>query len=298
MKGSETRFIERGTHYEFVSGNKLSVYETNTPCKNVKFYFNRYVITLMMVGHKTVKSENVHIEFYPGMIFIPEKGVEQEVTIANASLSNPTKCLVLDMAPEFLESFYEELLLEPNGFFRTKNSSISNTYNHICLNDGANIECFQRLFKSVQSSTSDQNNIIHTLMLKELLSRLFQTEAGKLLKENFKNRIKDKKVASTVHYIKTNLNNKITIDDLVAISGVGKTNLFTRFKTSIGITPVSYIMKERIELSKKLIDKSEDLRSVAFQSGFNTYEHFCNSFKKIEGMSPSSYKKSNVIWSL
>lgn len=298
MITSGTRFIERGTHYEFVSGNKLSVYETNTPCENVEFYFNRYVITLMMVGHKTVKSENVHIEFYPGMIFIPEKGVVQKVAIANASLSNPTKCLVLDVAPEFLESFYEELLHEPNGFFPNKDSSISHTNNHICLNDEASIECFQRLFKSVQASTSERNNIIHTLMLKEFLSRLFQTEAGKLLKENFNNRIKDKKVASSIHYIKTNLSNKITIDDLAAIAGVGKTNLFNRFKTSIGVTPVNYIMKERIDLSKKLIEKSDNLRSVAFQSGFNTYEHFCNSFKKIEGMSPSAYRKSNLVWSL
>lgn len=295
MINSKARFVERGTHYEFVLGNKLSVYETNMPCKDVEFYFNRYVITLMMVGHKTVKSENVQIEFYPGMIFIPEKGVVQKIDITNASLSNPTKCLVLDVAPEFLETFYEELLHGHYGFFLNQDALMPKSANYSCVNDEASIESFQRLYKSVKETTSERDDIIHAIMLKELLSRLFLTEVGFLLKDNFQNRIKDKEVAAAVDYIKTNLTNKITIDDLVDISCIGKTNLFARFKNSIGITPVSYIMKERIDLAKKLIKKTDDLQSVAFQSGFNSYEHFCNSFKTIEGISPSGFRKNNII---
>lgn len=294
MINSRAIFVERGTHYEFVLGNKLSVYETNTPCKDVEFYFNRYVITLMMEGHKTVKSEKVQLEFYPGMIFIPEKGVVLKIDITNASFSNPTKCLVLDVAPEFLETFYEELLHGYYGFLLNQDALMPKSANYSCVNDEASIESFQRLYKSVKETTSERDDIIHAVMLKELLSRLFLTEMGYLLKDNFQNRIKDKEVAAAVDYIKTNLTNKITIDDLVDISCIGKTNLFARFKHSIGITPVSYIMKERIDLAKKLIEKTDDLQSVAFQSGFNSYEHFCNSFKKIEGISPSIYRKNNL----
>ena len=74
-------------------------------------------------------------------------------------------------------------------------------------------------------------------------------------------------------------------------SGIGKTNFFKRFNDSLNMSPVSYIMKERIELSKKIILDSDSLQTTAYQSGFNTYEHFYKSFKKFEGITPMNFKK-------
>ncbi|WP_055447879.1 AraC family transcriptional regulator [Lacinutrix mariniflava] len=282
-------FIERSTEYKFNNG-LLTIYETNSPCKDILFTFDKYMITIMLSGHKTVISENIKVEFFPGMVFIPEKNIVQTVEISNASFSNPTKCLVLDVDPKFIENLVLELM-ENEDWKTNFEYTLNEKHSHFISNDTNTIESFERFYKYLKAGNSGLNSIINNAILRELILRVLQTEAGALLIKNVKNNIKDKNIEKTISYIKTNLRNKITIDDLVAISGFGKTKLFNRFKDTFGITPVNYIMKERIKYSIKIIKSIDSLQSVAYQSGFNTYEHFCKSFKKIEGLSPMAYKK-------
>ena len=289
MKAERKIFIEKSTEYKFDNG-LLTIYETNSPCKDILFTFEKYMITIMLSGHKTVTSDNVKVEFFPGMVFIPEKNTVQNVEISNASFSNPTKCLVLDVEPKFIESLVLELM-EDEDWKANFEYTLNEKHSHFISNDSNTIESFERFYKYLKADNTGLNSRINKAILRELVLRVLQTEAGALLVENVKSKIKDRNLEKTISYIKTNLRNKITINDLVGISGFGKTKLFNRFKDTFGVTPVNYIMKERIKYSIKIIKSIDSLQSVAYQSGFNTYEHFCKSFKKIEGLSPMTYKK-------
>ena len=103
-------FIERGTAYPCRVG-KLMMYETNISCRNVKFFFEDFVLTLMLAGHKTITTDHLKFEFFPGTFFIPERRTINNVSIPNASVDNPTKCLVLELDPSFIQTFYQEILL-------------------------------------------------------------------------------------------------------------------------------------------------------------------------------------------
>ncbi|WP_040281177.1 AraC family transcriptional regulator [Psychroserpens damuponensis] len=292
MKIERKIFIEKSTEYKFDNG-LLTIYETNSPCKDILFTFDKYMITIMLSGHKTVVSKNVKVEFFPGMVFIPEKDTVQTVEISNASFSNPTKCLVLDVEPKFIEKLVLELL-EDDDWKANFEYTLNEKHTHFISNDSNTIESFERFYKYLKLGNTGLNSRINNVILHELILRVLQTEAGSLLIENVKSKIKDRNLEKTIRFIKMNLRNKITINDLVGISGFGKTKLFNRFKETFGVTPVNYIMKERIKYSLKIIKSIDSLQSVAFQSGFNTYEHFCKSFKKIEGISPMAYKKKKI----
>ncbi|WP_452228024.1 MULTISPECIES: AraC family transcriptional regulator [unclassified Lacinutrix] len=292
MKPERKTFIEKSTEYKFDDG-LLTIYETNSPCKDISFTFDKHMITIMLSGHKTVVSKNAKVEFFPGMVFIPEKDVVQKVEISNASFTNPTKCLVLDISPEFIEKLVLELM-EDKDWSANFEYLLSEEHSHFISNDTNTIESFERFYKYLKAGNSGLDTHVNNAILRELILRVLQTEAGSLLIKNIKSNIKDKNLEKTISYIMTNLRNKITIDDLVSISGFGKTKLFNRFKDTLGVTPVNYIMKERIKYSIKIIEGIDNLQSVAFQSGFNTYVHFCKSFKKIEGISPMAYKKKII----
>ena len=275
---NQEAFIERGTDYDFEYG-KLAIYETNTPCQGVEFNFDRYVITLMVSGHKTVTNAYRKVEFFPGTIFIPQKDIVQEVEIADASFTNPTQCLVLEIYPNFLEEFYFEFrrLIKASGL--TSEAVVyAEPMTHFFSNDIASVEAFLRFYKYVKRAKTKMDEIVNRNILKELLFRLFQTDAKRLLLSNLNYSIKDKMVDKTLKYIQYNLTNSISIDDLVQVSNFGKTKLFNKFKEEVGVTPVQYILSERIKYSEKLIRQGESMKSVAFQSGFNTYEHYFNSF--------------------
>ena len=129
------KFIERATDFQLEHG-KLSVYETNCACRDVKFFFEQNVLTVMLSGHKTVVSKKLKVEFFPGTFFIPESNTVQKVDIANASVNNPTKCLVLELNPSFLSSFHQESnKVDVDNEKYMMGSTVSDNYHSISQED-------------------------------------------------------------------------------------------------------------------------------------------------------------------
>ena len=279
-------FVERKTEHPFRHG-LLHVYDTNTPCRDLKFEFDSFMISMMVAGHKTVKSENVKVEFFPNFIYIPEKDQVHSVDIPNATLNNPTKCYLLSVNPNYLEELYFELI-ERNISYK---ADLDLELTHFISNDRNIIEAFQRLGHQLEIYKGKLEDDIYECMLREILIRLYQTDARNLLIQNFQDSKEDKTIEKALTYIKLNLANNISIDNLTEVSRLGKTTFFKRFNESMSMSPVTYIMKSRIEHSKKLLLKEDSLQSVAYECGFNTYEHFYKSFKRMENMTPKEYRK-------
>lgn len=288
----EEKFIERGTSFPLEHG-KLTVYETNCTCRNIQFYFDQYVITIMVSGHKTIVSENLKFEFFPGTLFIPEKESINHVAIPNASFNNPTKCLVLELNPSFIKSTYEELLYSEQSENFLYNRMPEFSKNYFLSNDQLLISAFIKLYSILTEDKSASKILVESLILKEILYRLFNTECIHLLKMNFEKKIYNGDIRKVVSYIKSNINKKITTESLAKIAGLGQTTFFKVFKKSIGKSPIDFILHERIRQSKVMIKKNKlSLQEIAFKCGFNSYEYFCSSFKKIENQKPTEFKRN------
>lgn len=284
------KFIERATDFELEQG-KLSVYETNCTCRDVKFYFEQNVLTVMLSGHKTVVSQKLRVEFFPGTFFIPEKDTVQKVDISNASVHNPTKCLVLELKPSFLSTFHEEVMLSDSYRDILFKGEVVENHQHFLSNDQRLINAFSRLYENQFNTEGTARDMIDTLIIKEMLILLFQTEAIHLLKQNFENSVDNVDIQRSISFIKSNLRRKIMIDHLVKVSGFGLTTFFKKFKEATGQSPADYILHERISQSKILIQKKQlSLKEIAYKCGFNSYEYFCSSFKKIEKTNPSAFQ--------
>ncbi len=291
------KFIERGTDYSLRNG-KLSVYETNCACKDINFYFDQFVLTLMVDGHKTIETNNLKFEFFPGTFFIPEKEEVTRVSIPNATIDSPTKCLVLSLKPSFLEAFYQEVLysdLDENILFKGEAEDNRELY---FSNDKLLIEAFIRLYNHQLERPTPSKAMIDDLIIKEMLLRLFGTEGLLLLKKNFEKSIADTRIQKAIAHIGSNIQQKLTTEELARVSGLGQTTFFKRFKQYTGYSPIAYILHERIRQAKVMIQKDKlSLQEIAFKSGFNSYEYFCNSFKKIENLKPSEYKREKLYHS-
>ncbi|EDM44315.1 putative transcriptional regulator (AraC/XylS family) protein [unidentified eubacterium SCB49] len=295
------KFIERGTDYPLQHG-KLSIYETNCSCKNVKFYFKRHVLTLMLQGHKTIETDNVKFEFFPGSFLIPEKETINTISIPNASVNNPTKCLVLELTPSYLQSIYEDILHTTNNSQLLHNEPTDGDKKIFVSNDKLLIQAFTRLYKHQLEHKTANKSLIDDLIIKEVLLRLFCTEGLNLLKMDFEQSIEDTAVRKVISFIQNNIKEKLTTEKLTEISGLGQTTFFKKFKVCTGHTPIDYIRHERVRQAKIMIKKGNyRLQEIAYKCGFNSYEYFCSSFKKIEKAKPSDFKKkiysSNTVYS-
>lgn len=98
-------------------------------------------------------------------------------------------------------------------------------------------------------------------------------------------------VCNILDYINKNINKEITIDELSSILYFNKTYIMKRFKKDIGLTIIEYINCIRIFNSLYLYTYNNHIISIAFKSGFNSLEYYSEIFKKVIGVSPTTYKK-------
>lgn len=95
-----------------------------------------------------------------------------------------------------------------------------------------------------------------------------------------------------IGYIKSHLNEKITIDKLAAQSGLSKYHFQRKFKQATGYSAIDYINTLRCsEACNYLKLSSYSVHDVFHMSCFNNYSYFAKVFKKHIGVSPSEYKK-------
>ena len=95
------------------------------------------------------------------------------------------------------------------------------------------------------------------------------------------------------HYVKNNLDRKITLSDIAWNLHCSTVTLTEHFKAEFGTTIMEYVTKKRMELAEKLLlTTDEPLREIAGLSGFSDVEYFSRTFKKHYGTSPAAWRKN------
>ena len=66
----------------------------------------------------------------------------------------------------------------------------------------------------------------------------------------------------------------------------------TNLKSQTNKTFIQFLIEYRINNALKLLIQSDkDIKNICYECGFNNYSHFNRSFKKINLISPSDYRK-------
>ena len=91
-------------------------------------------------------------------------------------------------------------------------------------------------------------------------------------------------------YIEKNFNQEITLENVAASVCVTPYYLSRLFKKETGENFNAYLTQFRIEKAKELFrSTNQSIKTVSYDTGFNTQAYFCRVFKKMEGISPSEY---------
>lgn len=83
-----------------------------------------------------------------------------------------------------------------------------------------------------------------------------------------------------------------TIEVMIKDVPASRRNIVRRFKQVIGITPIEYLQKTRVEAAKKLLEQTnQQMTEVMLNSGYNDPKAFRKIFRKTVGMTPTSYRE-------
>lgn len=94
-----------------------------------------------------------------------------------------------------------------------------------------------------------------------------------------------------VRMMKEHLGETITIEQLASLCHMSKSNLKRIFFKYSGMGVISYFNQMKINRACELLIRGEAVGSVAEALGFSDQNYFSTVFRRITGMSPSSYAK-------
>ena len=92
-------------------------------------------------------------------------------------------------------------------------------------------------------------------------------------------------------YILQNFQNNIRIRDLLEITNMSNTSFYATFKQTYRMPFKDYLLNIRVGYAcKLLIDASQNISGIAYDSGFGNISNFNRRFKKIKGLTPSQFQ--------
>ena len=100
-----------------------------------------------------------------------------------------------------------------------------------------------------------------------------------------------KECAVVRRYIENHFKENLTLDDLAAVAHVSKYYLSHAFSREYGTSPINYLLSCRVRESIYLLtETSLSLSQIAEMLGFSSPSYFSQSFRRIQGMSPLTYR--------
>lgn len=283
--------VENRTIYN-LDNFELNLFETYQQSHLVSLEFNDLVVTSMLRGKKMMHLfDEPAFEYLPGESVIVPANVEMRIDFPEAAMENPTQCIalaidnkkILDTLAFLNERYPKEgkddyWNLDERNFFFYNNAEMSLT--------------IQKMINICQSKSLSKD-VLADLSLQELLIHIAQCQNLKQVRESGGN-TSNPQLNQVLQQIRTHLSEKIYLPKMASQVGLSMASLYRLFKRELGISPLEYIVLERIKMAKRLLkDRTIYVKNVSFEVGFDDCNYFIRAFKHHEGITPKQYQQLN-----
>ncbi len=293
---SETKLktlVENRTVYS-LEHCELNVFETHMKSYAVPLTFSDFVVTSMVRGKKVMHMyDNPGFDYVPGETVIVPPDVTMKIDFPEATGLNPTQCIALAIDETHIRKtlqYLNEYL--PKEFIQNEWSLDYDKY-HLYNNEDIAL-LINKLIR-ICSDNSKGKNVLADLAVKELLIRMMQTQNMIAVDNNFQKESTANPLAFIVQYIKENINEKIQISELSDKACMSKASFFRAFKKELGVSPLEYILKEKLNRAKELLaNPNIKVTAISYELGFNDLNYFVRLFRQKEGITPRQYQSKFV----
>ena len=107
-------------------------------------------------------------------------------------------------------------------------------------------------------------------------------------------------VRKAIKCISARLHERLRCEDVAVECGLSASYLSKEFKECVGVTMHEYIVSEKLEASKELLEGAPGYDDIAYEEvgyyfGFCSQTHYIQCFKKKYGMTPKEYMERNAV---
>ena len=100
-------------------------------------------------------------------------------------------------------------------------------------------------------------------------------------------------VRSAKEYLRAHCSRNVTIRELAELTDLSEAHLIRVFRNTVGVPPHAWSLQARLEFSKSLISAGRSLADAALEAGFADQSHFTRRFRRMFGVTPHVYARTN-----
>lgn len=264
---------------------ELHVFETYEASKLVPLQFGDLVMINMLEGKKVMHVGQLEaFDYLPGQMLVLPAYTKMLIDFPNATLHKPTQCTALVVSKEKIDSILDYLnefnpkhhLIGDWGF----DPNLFHLYNTPELTDLLN-----KFFK-IMMENNVLKNVYADLTFKELMIRLLQAQSLLALEIN---QTTNSVLLHLKDFVRKHLTEKISLESLEKVANMSKSSLTRMFKNELGLSPMEYVITQRLQRAKELLHLTKSVKESCFGSGFTDVNYFVRLFKSREGLTPGAY---------
>jgi AraC-like DNA-binding protein len=287
--------VENRTAYTLDTA-ELNIYETHQAAEKVELTFDSPLLASMITGKKVMHLAGTpSFDFWPGESVIVPSNQTMIIDFPEATRETPTQCLALAIAPTKIKGIVDTLN-EKSPLVDTPQGWQFANDNFYFTNETAVNQLLDRLI-FIFTENNAAKDFFANLVLQELIIRLMQTKARKILSADLNALSHNNRLAYAAKFVQDNIHKNLTVKELANHACMSEPNFFKVFKHQYGITPVEYINQQRIHLATKLLHNTQyPISDICFACGYNNLNYFLKVFKKAMGTTPMTYRKNLITF--
>lgn len=152
------------------------------------------------------------------------------------------------------------------------------------------IELFEEIFRTLEMGYSRENRLYACTVFHHFLGTLHYIQQYRNVKKDDSQ--KTDIVTAAIHFMKENLEKRLTLDEIAEHIGYSVSYFTTMFNKRTGFAPLTYFNQLKIQQACKLLDFTDmKINQICYKIGIEDTYYFSRLFSKIMGMSPREYKK-------
>lgn len=107
--------------------------------------------------------------------------------------------------------------------------------------------------------------------------------------------VQDSRMSKLIDYVQQHLHEPITIDQLSDAACLTKSHLIRTFRQSIGVTPLQYVIRKKIQKAQSLLLSTDmTVQQVGECVGMQDSSYFIRLFRKNIGFTPLEYRENLI----